>query len=141
MWYNKQTDNRWKDKVYDNGCSIGHYGCLITALANIFQNYPDDLAEKLAKYNCFNGHGYLNQDMAQTVCGYTRKKVSINEIDEDKPYILYYNWKLRDGSVTQHFSNIIRVLPENYVMIFNVYNGKNEMVHLSDIISIIEIIR
>lgn len=138
MWYQKQTDDRWKNIIYDDHKTIGNEGCLITALANIFECYPPELALIYAEHGCFDGHGGLYQNKAQKVEGleYIRETVTIQEIDEGTPYVIWYKWKLRDGRMFEHFSNVNKKLNDYELSVYNVYNGQNVVVNYKDIKSL-----
>lgn len=56
-----QKDARWRNKFIGNTrLTIGKYGCLITALAILTWQRPDELNAKLTRNNCYNRKGELD---------------------------------------------------------------------------------
>ena len=136
MIYNTQTDKKWADYVYDKTLkekyTIGKTGCLITSLANIFAQTPQEFAEVTKK--CYN-NGYMDQDKVEIIMEYKRKKVSLSEVKQDRDYIIYFFWTDKQY---RHFSNLLKKTAHG-VKVFNVYNGNHDNVNAEDIICILEV--
>lgn len=132
MLKNTQTDIRWSDYEYDENCTIGEYGCYITAIANILGITPLEFAKKTK-----GGYvdGLLIHDIAGSLAGYRRVKVDYSEIDDSGSYIIYFRWG--EGGY-KHFSNVV-ARENGMVEIYNVYNGETMFVHRERIISCIRI--
>lgn len=95
-----QKDKRWADKhIGKTNYSLGAYGCLITSLAILTWNRPDELNDRLTRNNCFNRKGELDCSQAAKVLGLTYERA---ETPPDLDCIAETNYYRRMG-YPQHF--------------------------------------
>lgn len=112
----RQTDPRWSAmKIGKSRYSIGHSGCVITALCNCanlngYDWTPDDLNRAITAENGFTEDGLLIWSVAEKVLKCRIDHNYKGKFDFSEPkicYIGHYYSRTNNGKITGHFTNLL----------------------------------
>jgi hypothetical protein len=147
MIYNVQCDKRWA--FDDMGLTTDHmkdYGCLVTAIANIFDITPKELNDYLRKnkgYQFFTGNYVKDMTESYIVWSVAEKHLGFNHIpvkdisDINGIYITSIKHRIYKGA---HYCNFIG-MKNNKFEIFDTDFGDKLLYNRQDILTITRIIK
>lgn len=148
MIYNRQSDAKWYDmQMAMKGDTLGLYGCLVTAIANIFEILPSTLNLLLRENKGYMGlvdaktwvnkESFINWPVVESLLKFKHYVINPDQIKfDDKTFIIacIKHRKYR----TNHYCNLLDYSDEKY-KIFDTDYGDIKL--YDRVVSLIKIVK